>query len=56
MPSMFTPIVRFSVDGSVAAVNVMGSLATCLTSSWRVTSQSPTAGTELTGSSFRSRS
>ena len=55
MPSMFTPIVRFSVEGSVAAVNVSGSRSTCLTSSWRVTSHSRTAGTKLTGSSSRSR-
>ena len=33
MPSMFTPIVRFRVDGSVAAVKLSGSVATCFTSS-----------------------
>ena len=55
MPSMFSPIVRFSVEGSVAAVNVSGSVATRFTSSWRVTSQRPTAGTKLTGSSSRRR-
>lgn len=55
MPSMFSPIVRFSVEGSVAAVNVSGPVATRFTSSWRVTSQRPTAGTKLTGSSSRRR-
>ena len=55
IPSMFTPIVRFSVEGSVAPVKVIGSMSTALTSSKRVTSHSPTAGTQLTGSSSRRR-
>jgi len=37
---MFTPIVRFRVDGSVAAVNASGDRSTVRTSSYRVTSQS----------------
>ncbi len=52
---MFTPIVRFSVDGDVAPVNRSGERSTVRTSSARVTSQSCTAGTQLTGSSSRNR-
>ena len=54
-PSMFTPIVRFSVEGSVAAVNTSGDRSTVRTSSYRVTSHSCTAGTHATGSSSRRR-
>ncbi len=52
---MFTPIVRFSVEGSVAAVNTSGDRSTVRTSSYRVTSHSCTAGTHATGSSSRRR-
>ena len=44
---MFAPIVRFSVDGSVAAVKSSGVRSTRRTSSYRVTSHSCTAGTQL---------
>jgi hypothetical protein len=54
-PSMLTPIVRFSVEGSVAAVNTSGDRSTVRTSSYRVTSHSCTAGTQATGSSSRRR-
>jgi hypothetical protein len=43
------------LEGSVAAVNVSGSFVTRFTSSCRVTSQRPTAGTKFTGSSSRRR-
>ena len=53
--SMFAPIVRLRVDGVVAPVNTSGARSTPRTSSYRVTSHSCTAGTQLTGSSSRSR-
>jgi hypothetical protein len=52
---MLTPIVRFRVEGSVAAVKTSGDRSTVRTSSYRVTSQSWTAGTHATGSSSRRR-
>ena len=54
-PSMFLPIVRLSVDGSVSPVNTSGVTSTWWTSSKRVTSHRSTAGTQLTGSSSRRR-
>jgi hypothetical protein len=54
-PSMFLPIVRLSVEGSVSAVNTSGVWSMCWTSSNRVTSHSSTAGTQATGSSSRRR-
>ena len=41
-PSRFLPKVRLSVDGSVSAVNSSSHYTTYITSSHRVTSQSPT--------------
>ena len=52
---MLTPIVRLSVEGSVAAVNTSGDRSIVRTSSYRVTSHSCTAGTHATGSSSRRR-